>query len=67
MIIAHQAIGIIVDTALFALPIWVINTNMMNSAKKIQVILVFSVGVFVVITGIVRMYLLNTLLFLADP
>ncbi len=67
MIIAHTAIGIIVDVALFALPIWVINTKMMNSAKKVQVMLVFSVGIFVVITGIVHMYLLNTLLFLSDP
>ncbi len=53
--------------ALFALPMWVINTKMMNSAKKVQVMLVFSVGIFVVITGVVRMYLLNTLLFLSDP
>ncbi|KUJ17275.1 uncharacterized protein LY89DRAFT_746789 [Mollisia scopiformis] len=66
-LIAHQAIGIIVDFALFALPIWVINSKMMKSAKKVQVILVFSVGLFVVITGVVRMVMLNTLLFLADP
>lgn len=66
-LIAHQAIGIIVDFMLFALPIWVINSKMMKSAKKMQVIAVFSVGLFVVVTGIVRMVLLNTLLFLADP
>ncbi|KAF8861251.1 hypothetical protein BDZ45DRAFT_740577 [Acephala macrosclerotiorum] len=66
-LIAHQAIGIIVDFMLFALPIWVINSKMMRSAKKMQVIAVFSVGLFVVITGIVRMVFLNTLLFLADP
>ncbi|CZR56800.1 uncharacterized protein PAC_06689 [Phialocephala subalpina] len=66
-LIAHQAIGIIVDFMLFALPIWVINSKMMRSAKKMQVIAVFSVGLFVVVTGIVRMVLLNTLLFLADP
>ncbi len=67
MIIGHTAIGIIVDVALFALPMWVINTKMMNSLKKAQVMLVFSVGIFVVITGVVHMYLLNTLLFLSDP
>ncbi|KAF4633761.1 hypothetical protein G7Y89_g4357 [Cudoniella acicularis] len=66
-IIAHQAIGIAADLALFALPLWVINSKMMNSAKKIQVMLVFSIGIFVLATGIVRMVLLNTLLFLEDP
>jgi hypothetical protein len=66
-LIAHQAIGIFVDFALFALPIWVINAKMIFSTKKIQVILVFSVGIFVVATGIVRMVMLNTLLFLEDP
>jgi ABC-type Mn2+/Zn2+ transport system permease subunit len=67
MVVAHQAIGIIVDLALFVLPVWVIHNKMLNSAKKFQVMLVFSVGIFVVITGIVRIYLLNTLSFLSDP
>ena len=40
---------------------------MIFSTKKIQVILVFSVGAFVVATVIVRIVMLNTLLFLEDP
>jgi len=63
----HAGITIFVDFALFALPIAVINAKMMKSSKKIQVMLVFSVGLFVVITGIVRMVYVYTLDFLADP
>lgn len=66
-VIAHQAISLIVDFILLALPIWVINQKMIYSNKKIQVMCVFAVGGFVIITGIVRMYLINTLLFLSDP
>lgn len=64
---AHAGITIIIDFALFALPIWVINAKMMKSSKKYQVMLVFSVGLFVVATGIVRMVYVCTLDFLADP
>lgn len=67
MMVGHQAIGIIVDLALLALPLWIIWKKMLYSNKKIQVLLIFSVGIFVVVTGIVRIIMLKTLLFLEDP
>ncbi|KAH7020702.1 uncharacterized protein B0I36DRAFT_333055 [Microdochium trichocladiopsis] len=67
MMVAHQAIGIIIDIALLALPICIIWKKMLHSNKKIQVVLIFSIGIFVVVTGIVRIIMLKTLLFLEDP
>lgn len=67
MMVAHQTIGIILDFALLVLPLWVIYKMMMFSNRKIQVILVFSVGAFVIVTGIIRVVMLKTLLFLDDP
>ncbi|KAI1868287.1 hypothetical protein JX265_007110 [Neoarthrinium moseri] len=66
MMVGHQAVGIMIDFALLALPIWVVHTKMLFSQRKIQVILVFSVGVFVLVTGIIRIVMLKTLLFLED-
>lgn len=62
----HAVIGIVSDLALMALPIWVIYTKMMFSRKMFQVLLVFSVGIFVVITGVVRLYYMKTLNFAID-
>ncbi|KAK3934313.1 hypothetical protein QBC46DRAFT_300024 [Diplogelasinospora grovesii] len=67
MMIGHAVVGIIVDVALLALPIWVIYTKMIFSRKTIQVLLVLSVGVFVIATGIVRLVLIVTLDFTQDP
>jgi hypothetical protein len=66
MMTGHAVVGIMADLVLMALPIWVIYTKMMFSRKKFQVILVFSVGVFVVVTGIVRLYYMKTLDFAVD-
>lgn len=57
--IAHQVISIVVDFALFGLPIWVIHKKMIKSRQKVQVMLVFSVGLFVVATGMAIFYELN--------
>ncbi|KAI0123770.1 hypothetical protein BJ170DRAFT_93968 [Xylariales sp. AK1849] len=55
MMYTHAAIGIAIDIALLVLPIWVVKSSMMNAAKAVQVVLIFCAGIFVVITGIVRL------------
>ncbi|KAK1658646.1 hypothetical protein BDP55DRAFT_681794 [Colletotrichum godetiae] len=67
MMVAHQVIGLILDLALMGLPIWVVYMKMIFSQRAFQVILVFSVGLFVIVTGCIRLVMLKTLLFLADP
>ena len=52
---AQGAIGIFTDIAILIIPIWIIYSGMVLSATAKRVILVFSVGLFVVITGAVRL------------
>ncbi|KAI2625771.1 hypothetical protein GGR54DRAFT_513407 [Hypoxylon sp. NC1633] len=66
MMLGHGIVGILIDVILLFLPIWVICTRMMWSKKKIQIILVLSVGVFAVATGIIRVVLMTTLDFSTD-
>lgn len=62
----HAALGIIIDISLVALPVWVIHTKMMFSRRKFRVILIFTVGIFVIATGIVRFVLIRTTPFYVD-
>ncbi|KAH8900924.1 hypothetical protein GQ53DRAFT_133065 [Thozetella sp. PMI_491] len=66
LMLGHGVAGIILDTALLVLPIYIIYTKMIWSRRTIQVILVMSVGIFVLVTGIVRVILIQTLDFQAD-
>jgi hypothetical protein len=67
MMVSHAVIGIIMDVALMALPIWMIWKNMIFTKKVIQVVLIFGVGIFVIITGIIRLWYIKTLVFAIDP
>lgn len=64
--VAHAISGIIVDVILVALPIWIVYTKMLFSRKTVQVMFVFSVGFFVIATGIVRLVLIKTTDFSQD-
>ncbi|KAI8633916.1 hypothetical protein F5Y19DRAFT_489352 [Xylariaceae sp. FL1651] len=66
MMVGHATVGIAIDLALLLLPIWVIYTNMMWSKRTFQIILVLSIGFFVIITGVVRLILMVTLNFASD-
>ncbi|KXH50106.1 hypothetical protein CSAL01_11854 [Colletotrichum salicis] len=67
MMVVHQIVGLIMDFCLMGLPIWVIYTKMLWSKRTFQVIRVFSVGIFVVATGCVRLAIMRKNQFLSDP
>ncbi|KAF3014696.1 hypothetical protein E8E14_005691 [Neopestalotiopsis sp. 37M] len=66
MMWAHSSSGIVIDVALFCLPIWVVRSNMMSTAKAVRVALIFCVGIFAVITGIIRLSIIVRLDFSVD-
>jgi hypothetical protein len=51
----HASFGILFDCMLLGLPIWVLYSKMMFNATTIKVMLVFTVGIFSAITGIIRL------------
>ncbi|KAH8687378.1 hypothetical protein BGZ60DRAFT_393495 [Tricladium varicosporioides] len=56
----HAATGILIDTILFVLPLWIIYTQMTLSPYKKRVLLIFSVGLFVIIIGPIRLGIIIT-------
>lgn len=66
MMEGHAAAGIAIDVLLLILPIYIIYSKMMWSKRLIQVILVMSVGIFVVAIGIIRLVMIKTLDFYTD-
>lgn len=53
---AHSIVGVFTDIALFILPIWIIRRNLTRvTAHTAKVFLVFVVGLFAIITGILRL------------
>ncbi|EEU35689.1 uncharacterized protein NECHADRAFT_87934 [Fusarium vanettenii 77-13-4] len=55
MVWAHSIVGVFTDIALFILPIWIIRRNLIRvTAHTAKVFLVFAVGLFAIITGILR-------------
>ena len=67
MMVGHAVTGIVIDIALLILPVYIIYTKMIWSRKTFQVLLVLSIGVFVIVTGIVRLIMILTLNFTIDP
>ncbi|KAK7435074.1 hypothetical protein Landi51_13188 [Colletotrichum acutatum] len=67
MMVVHQIVGLVLDFCLMGLPIWVIYNKMLWSKRAFQVICVFSVGIFVVATGCVRLAMMKKSQFLSDP
>ncbi|OTB09004.1 hypothetical protein M426DRAFT_316293 [Hypoxylon sp. CI-4A] len=60
MLVGHGIVGVAIDMILLFLPIWVIFTKMMWSRKTLHIIIVLSVGLFAVATGIIRVALMET-------
>jgi len=52
---AHASLGIAIDLCLLAIPLWIVHSRMISSATSKQVMLVFSVGLFVILTGAIRL------------
>ncbi|EGU73458.1 hypothetical protein FOXB_16031 [Fusarium oxysporum f. sp. conglutinans Fo5176] len=63
---SHAIVGIFIDAALFGLPIGVIRKRMTFSSKAVQVILVFCVGLFAIVMGILRIGFMVTTDFAVD-
>ncbi|KAF5585220.1 uncharacterized protein FSUBG_12523 [Fusarium subglutinans] len=57
---AHSFIGILIDAALFGIPIWIIYKNMRFGSQAIKVILVFCVGLVAIVVGIIRLGFMMT-------
>ncbi|KAL5585893.1 hypothetical protein FOVSG1_013585 [Fusarium oxysporum f. sp. vasinfectum] len=52
---SHAIVGVFIDAALFGLPIWIIRKRMTFGSEAVKVILVFCVGLFAIIMGILRL------------
>ncbi|KAK1654740.1 hypothetical protein BDP81DRAFT_87891 [Colletotrichum phormii] len=60
MMLAHAIICIFVDCMLVVLPLCVVTNYVKMGVKAIQILLVFSLGIFAVATGIVRFSIIVT-------
>ncbi|GJC90994.1 hypothetical protein ColLi_13832 [Colletotrichum liriopes] len=67
MTVTHQVIGLSLDLALMGLPIWVVYTKMLLSQRTFHVIVVFGMGIFVIVAGCIRLVMMKSFMFLADP
>ncbi|KAK2040251.1 hypothetical protein LZ31DRAFT_474877 [Colletotrichum somersetense] len=60
MVLSQSIIWIFVDCMLVALPLWVVTSYLKMGVNAIQILLVFSVGIFAVATGIARTVIILT-------
>ncbi|KAJ3519916.1 hypothetical protein NM208_g13934 [Fusarium decemcellulare] len=63
----HAVVGTCLDAVLFGLPIWVIASTMITREKALKVYLIFSVGLFALVTAIVKTCIILTTDFAPDP
>ncbi|KAF9633785.1 hypothetical protein BFW01_g4679 [Lasiodiplodia theobromae] len=57
----HSGLSIFFDLVLLVMPIWVLHKKMIFSLRTIKVALVFAVGIFTIITGIIRLSTIVTI------
>jgi len=60
MVLSQSIVWIFVDFMLVALPLWVVASYLKMGIKAIQILLVFSLGIFAVATGIARCVIILT-------
>ncbi|OHW94920.1 integral membrane protein [Colletotrichum incanum] len=60
MMLAHAIICIFVDFMLLVLPLWVVTNYLKMGVRAVQILLVFSLGIFAVVTGVVRFSIIVT-------
>ncbi|KKY28803.1 putative integral membrane [Diplodia seriata] len=51
----HNGLSIFFDLVLLVMPMWVLHRKMIFTVRTIKVALVFAVGVFTLVTGIIRL------------
>lgn len=58
MMWVHGAIGITIDVAIIALPVWLVRLMMILWRDALRIIPIFCVGIFFIIAGVVRLSLM---------
>lgn len=62
----HAIVGLSIDISLWIIPVWIVWANIIWSRRTIYVLAVFSVGIFAIITGVVRIILMIRVDFTID-
>ncbi|KDN69832.1 hypothetical protein CSUB01_11602 [Colletotrichum sublineola] len=60
MVLAQSVICVLVDCMLVALPLWAVKSHLKMDVKAIQILVVFSLGIFAVASGATRFIIILT-------
>ncbi|KAK2012672.1 hypothetical protein LZ32DRAFT_559369, partial [Colletotrichum eremochloae] len=60
MVLAQSVICVLVDCMLVALPLWAVKSHLKMDVKAIQILVVFSLGIFAVASGAARFIIILT-------